>query len=223
MTVSATGMSSRYASRDSKDSSSRGARGRVGVGVRPGETRQGFRHSRRERIVVRGAEDLDELGSLPVFTEDQPRKRRCVGADRRVALGGVLLERPACVDLRAVPVPGQDPSLQGADQPAPASGRRVWPALAVALRRPGEPARRLRIASLHETGEPCSARGHGRPHQLLLARIRVVRHPRERIRVARLFPLRVLVPAHARSVASEALTFPFSGDGTERICRRQLS
>ena len=183
----------------------------------PRRDQPGLPPQRREHIVARGAEDLDELARLPVFTEDQPRKHRCVGADRRVALGGVLLERPACVGLRAVPVPGQDPSLQGADQPSPASGRRVWPALPVALRRPGEPARRLRIASLHETGEPCSARGHAPP-----ARAASGADP-DRQASARAHPRNAPLPAPRARPSSRAepsvraLTFPFSGDGTERI------
>ena len=113
--------------------------------------------------------------AVPV-AQDAARERRRVAADRRFGLGGTHVDRPLRIRCRPVPVAGEQPRLDRADRTAPAPGRCLLPALAVALGRTGEP-HAPRLAA-HQLGEARRARRIAHPRQLPLPRVRVVGKPR---------------------------------------------
>ena len=155
-TVSATGRSSRNASRASKDASTR--RQRRGRPRRRGRQRVERRRHVRGKLRIR-----DERRRL-VLAEDEP------GEDLRVPGGGrtsgrKLRQRPPRVGLR---VAGEDPRLHRADDTAPAPRRREREALAVGGGRAPEPLRAVLPAHPpRETDGPC---GHRHPDELPLPR-----------------------------------------------------
>ena len=121
------------------------------------------------------AQPVRKDARLAVTTEHEQRERGGVPPDRRLRVGGALLERPARVGLRAVPVAGEDARLEDRDRPAPASRRRELIALPVTLDGPCEPLPRfLRIAA-HEPGQTGAGGGVAHPRQLALAGVLILR------------------------------------------------
>ena len=144
--MSATGMSSRYSSRVSKDSRTLSIAYGVADDVLGGDERERVADVVRE--VVARADGVGVDDRVVVAAEDEERERGGVAPDRRLGLGGAELERPARGLLGCGPVSGEDERLHRADRTAPAPGRRVGDALAVALGRAVEPLGRLVAVAL---------------------------------------------------------------------------
>ena len=129
-----------------------------------------------------------------VSPEDEQGERGRVAPDRRLGFGDAELERPARGLLGLRPVVGENERLHRADRPAPAPGRSVVDALAVALGGAVEPVGRLVAAPGHEQREPRAAGGVAHPRQLALPRVRVLGQPRLAVLVAGHLAREMLVP-----------------------------
>src|SRR5207253_920829 len=83
-------------------------------------------------------------------------------------------ERPAGGVLCAGGVAAEDQRLDRADRPPPAPGRRVAPALAVALGGPSEPDTRFLGSPAHQRGKPRRAGRVPHSSELPLTRVRIL-------------------------------------------------
>ena len=190
MTVSATGMSSRYSVARLERLEHVLDRLDVADDVLGGDEGERVRDLVRE-LLVRPRVVRVDARVVPV-AEHEVRERRCVAADRRLRLRGADLERPARLVRGAVPVAREHAGLERPDRPPPAAGRRVLPALAIALRGAREPL--AAVLAGHQRAEPRGTGGVAHPRQLPLARVRLVGQAPRAVLVALARAAQKLVP-----------------------------
>ncbi len=200
--MSATGMSSRYSLAALERVEDALDREDVGGPVRGGERRQRIGHVARKIVAL--AQRGGQWPRFRIATEDEQREAARITSDRGLGLRSAELERPAGRFLGSGPVAGDHERLHRADRPAPAPGRRLDDALAVALRRAVEPLGRLIGATRHQQREAGSARRIAHPGQLPLPGVRVGRVGQPPLAVAVALGLPLGVRSPVRHTARQA-------------------
>ena len=152
--MSATGRSSRYASRVSNDSSTASTASTYATDRGPRRTRA---RRRRPWEASSSAGRPRAMRSVVPLAQDEQRERGGIAADRRRSLLGALLERPPRVALgsRSVVPRGREPSGSRSAGPSSPAARR--PSSRGSARTHGRTIRRLFLTSLHEECSPAPA------------------------------------------------------------------